>query len=64
MFVDEMEDEVVGTVSFGPAEEADVGTEAQVGLTQPVGVEFLDGERSTPGSVVNNQPGQISGLEM
>ena len=64
MFVDEMEDEVVRTVSFGPTEETDVGTEAQSRLTQPVGVEFVDGERFTAGSVVNDQPGQIFRLEM
>ena len=64
MFVDEMEDEVVRTVSFGPTEDTDVGAVAKGGLTQPVAVEFVDGERFTAGSVVNDQPGQIFRLEM
>ena len=64
MFVYEMEYEVVRTVSFGPTEEADVGTEAEGGLTEPVGVEFVDGERFAPSTVVNDQPCQIFTLEM
>ena len=64
MFVDEMEDEVVRTVSFGSTEETDVGAVAQGGLTQPVAVEFVDGERFTASSVVDNQSGQIFTLEM
>ena len=64
MFVNEMEDKVVRTVSFRPAEDTDIGADAQSGLTQPVGVEFVDGERFTASSVVDNQSSQIFTLEM
>ena len=64
MFVNQMEDEVVRTVSFRPAEDTDIGADAQSGLTQPVGVEFVDGERFTASSVVDNQSGQIFTLEL
>ena len=64
MFVNQMEDEVIRTVSSGSTEDTDVGTSAQGGLTQPVGVEFVDGERFTAGSVVDDQSGQIFAPEL
>ena len=63
MFVPQVEGEVVRAVGSGPAEDADVVTEAEGGSREPVRVHLGDWKWLAPGPVVDDQLGKIFTLK-